>query len=131
MIIFATYDDYLNLYAPVGKVFNNAKEFAFYARKATREIKRFTLNNIDENNIPENVILCCCELAETFYNSAMRNYLNNANANIASESVGDWSVSYNSVAADEQERQLLKVGEGIIFKWLSGTGLLYRGVKIC
>ena len=39
--------------------------FDFYSRKASTVIRTFTGNNIDENNIPEYVKMCCCEVAES------------------------------------------------------------------
>ena len=44
--------------------------FDFYARSATAEIKRFTGRNVDEDNIPDCVKNCCCELSAG--QSAMR-----------------------------------------------------------
>ena len=41
--------------------------FDFYSRKASTVIRTFTGNNIDENNIPECVKMCCCEVAESFF----------------------------------------------------------------
>lgn len=95
--------------------------FAFYAAQATAIIKQYTLDNVDEDNIPEEVKMCCCELAESIYTAEQ-----SGAKGVAAESVGGWSVSYES---SEQRRQTAAVGvRDIVYKWLSGTGLLYRGV---
>lgn len=96
--------------------------FEFYARSATVKIKDYTGKNIDENNISENIKMCCCEVAEQIYN-----YEKTENNNgISSESVGGWSKSYES--SSNRQRLSDKKIKLIIYKWLSGTGLLYRGV---
>lgn len=71
--------------------------FDYYARSATLLIKAYTGENVDGNNIPESVKLCCCELAELVYNDEKQS----ANSGISSASVGDESVSYVS----EEERK--------------------------
>ena len=71
--------------------------FDYYARSATLLIKAYTGENVDRNNIPESVKLCCCELAELVYNDEKQS----ANSGISSASVGDESISYVS----EEERK--------------------------
>lgn len=95
--------------------------FAYYAREATMEIKRYTGTSIDEENIPESAQMCCCEVAELVYNYTLQQ------SGISSESVGGWSKSYEST---EQRKASYKQSiHDVVYKWLSGTGLLYRGVR--
>ncbi|RDU21935.1 head-tail connector protein [Anaerosacchariphilus polymeriproducens] len=95
-------------------------EFPYYAMKATKKIDQYTFNNIDSTNIPESVKMCCCELAESFYNQD-----SNSNTNVASERVGEYSVSYvTGQAVEDAKKAVIKE---IIYNWLSDTGLLYRG----
>lgn len=98
--------------------------FNYYARAATAEIKRFTGNNIDENNIPECVKNCCCELAE-----ALCTYekMSSHSDGKTSESVGGWSVSYESL--QQTKDAYTNAVSDIVYKWLSGTGLLFTGVR--
>ncbi len=97
--------------------------FPYFSRLASQEIKRFAGSNIDEYNVPECVKMCCCEIAETIYNDEKKT---NEHIGVTSESVGGWSKSYEST---EQAKQVMQKNiKNIVYKWLSGTGLLYRGV---
>lgn len=100
--------------------------FDFYARAATAEIKRFTGRNIDEGNIPDFVKNCCCELAETIYTHEKTTADCSGKS---SESVGGWSVSYES--KEQTEANFNNAVSDCIYKWLSGTGLLFSGVRRC
>lgn len=98
--------------------------FDFYAREASRIIKQYTLDNIDESSVPEEVSMCCCELAEL----AFRDESSEAqNGGISSESVQGWSKSFESTEA--RKTALQSAQKACVYKWLSGTGLLYRGVR--
>lgn len=46
---------------------------------------------------------------------------------VSSESVGGWSKSYES--SDIRRQNADRAVHDIVYKWLSGTGLLYRGVR--
>lgn len=98
--------------------------FPYYARDATQKIKKFTGSNVDEDNIPECVKMCCCELMElTFGYEKMLE----KSGGKSSESVGGWSASYES---SEQSMQVHEEQvKACVYKWLCGTGLLYRGVR--
>lgn len=99
--------------------------FTFYARKATQEIKRYTGQNVDESNLPDCVKMCCCEIAELLY-SADHTAAGNG---VTSESVGSWSVNYGT--ADQNAKALRGNIRAAIYRWLTGTGLLYLGVEWC
>jgi hypothetical protein len=102
-----------------GAVIDTAS-FDLYARKATQEIKKYTFNRVDEANILDDVKMCCCEVAEVLYKDKQEDV-----KGIASEKVGEYSVSYVSPEAKEK---LLSVSvRSTIYNWLSMTGLLYRG----
>lgn len=98
--------------------------FDFYARAATVEIKRFTGRNIDEGNIPDCVKNCCCELAELIYTHEKSTVDTSGKT---SESVGGWSVSYES--REQAKAVYNSAAADCIYKWLSGTGLLFTGVR--
>lgn len=99
--------------------------FNFYARQATVEIRRFTGQNINDE-IPDCVKNCCCELAEIIY--LHEKSIANTNGK-TSESVGGWSVSYES--KEQEAANYNNTVHNIIYKWLSGTGLLFSGVRRC
>jgi len=94
--------------------------FTYYARGATMLIGIHTFNRVTDDNIPEEVKMCCCELVETLFNADKEDA-----KGIASEKVGEYSVTYTSPEA--KEKQLAASTASIIYKWLAMTGLLYRG----
>lgn len=98
--------------------------FDFYARSATAEIKRFTGRNVDEGNISDCVKNCCCELAELVYTHEKSAAQSNGKS---SESVGGWSVSYES--KEQSDLNFSNAVSECIYKWLNGTGLLFSGVR--
>lgn len=100
--------------------------FDFYARAATAEIKRFTGRNVDEGNIPDCVKNCCCELAELIYTHEKTTAEASGKS---SESVGGWSVSYET--KEQAEVNFNNAVHDCIYKWISGTGLLFSGVRRC
>lgn len=97
--------------------------FPYYARMASMEIKSRTFDNIDENNIPDEVKDCACEIAEYLYHAEGTKRADG----IKSESVGEYSVTYDTTGATSEEvkRQAIM---SICRKWLSDTGLMYCGV---
>lgn len=127
MIEYADYSFYSDQYrngmsAPIAE-----QDFPFYARQASAIIKQYTHNNIKENDIPEEVQYCCCELAEMI-NAADSSEATQKDG-ISSESVQGWSQSYES--SEARKTALRGSQKECIYKWLSETGLLYSGVRIC
>lgn len=117
MTNYADFTYYVSTYK--GAVIDTASLY-LYARKATLEIKKYTLGNVDEANIPDDVKMCCCEVAEALFKADQED-----TKGIASEKVGEYTVSYVSHEAKEK---LLSVSvRSIIYNWLAMTGLLYRG----
>jgi hypothetical protein len=99
----------------------DAASFPLYARKATQEIKKYTFNRIQDGNIPDEVKMCCCELAEYFYRQENKDHEDD----VQSEKKGEWSTTYVSGKEAEELKQS-KIRE-IIYNWLAMSGLLYRG----
>lgn len=123
MKIYADLSFYINVYKPKEDMVISAANFSFYARKATQQIKCFVGNNVDESDIPECVKFCCCEIAEILAESDKQSQNQGGKS---SESVQGWSVSYES---KEQTLQAMQTKiKGSVYSWLSGTGLLYRGI---
>lgn len=115
-----TYADYAYYTDTYKGAVLDAASFPLYARKATQMIKLHTFNRIKEDNIPDEAKMCCCELAEEMYKHE-KEYA----GNIASEKVGEYSVSY--VDKEKAETQHRGKCKEIIYNWLINTGLLYRG----
>lgn len=99
-------------------------DYGYFFREASLIIDRYTFGNINSENIPQAVKMCCCELAENLFSE---NKSLTENAGIQSESVGGWSRNYTSkseILTNSKAEQ-----KRIIYKWLADTGLLYRGVE--
>jgi hypothetical protein len=108
-----------------GAVIDTAS-FDLYARKATQIIKQHTSGRVNENNIQDEIKMCCCELAEFLYKKA--NADNDTEATLkglTSETTGGHSASYETIESREQAHN--NIIKGIIYNWLAITGLLYRG----
>lgn len=125
MIIYADFSFYTAKYlAGTGRetVINTA--FPYFARLATQEIKRYTCDNVNESDIPEEVSMCCCELAEMIFRQEQ---FNNQTEGVTSENVQGWSKSYEN--AESRKQAYNTAVKDCIYKWLSVTGLLYRGLR--
>lgn len=123
-MIYASEADYKEYLSGREAVINTA--FLFYARQASQKIQQYTFNNIDENNIPAEVKMCCCEISENLYRSEL---VDKKSGGASSEAVAGWSKSYES--AESRKNALDKSVRDCIYKWLGDTGLLYSGVKRC
>lgn len=100
--------------------------FPFYARQASVTIDRYTfsrLKNISDDEIPEPVMMCCCELAEQLYRKEKREADTGGKI---SEKVGTYSASFST--ASEYALTDANQERDTIAKWLSNTGLCYKGV---
>ena len=69
---------------------------------------------------------CCCELAELFF---LAENSKTAKEGVISEKVGDLSVSYESAEAFRQS--VPRKTRAVIRLWLSDTGLLSTGGRLC
>ncbi|MGN1133211.1 MAG: hypothetical protein ACI4RN_02025 [Oscillospiraceae bacterium] len=123
MIIYANFPFYTSKYL-AGKEAVIDTAFPYYARLATQEIKHYTGDNVNEYDIPEEVSMCCCELAEIIYRQEK---LNNQADGVTSESVQGWSKSYEN--AESRKQTYNTAVKDCVYKWLSGTRLLYRGLR--
>lgn len=98
-----------------------------YLRKAQRVLKTYTFDNIDEStDIPYEVKMCICEIAEILFREDKRDI---DRGGVSSESVVGWSKSYES--SEQAEKKMQKKIKDCVYMWLSDTGLLYCGVKVC
>ena len=125
MTVYADYKFYTNEYLAGRSASVTEADFTYYARSASKVIDTYTFGNIDAENVPEEVRMCCCELAEQAYKADTSQAA--SKQGVASESVQGWSQSYESSEACQRAAQ--RAQRDCVYKWLSGTGLLYSGVK--
>ena len=122
MTSYTTVEYYTDNYLMGREAVIDTASFPFYALKATRIINQYTFGNIDESNLIDEVRMCCCEIAESIYNTEQQE----RPKGIQSEKVGEYSITYEKdTDIDAQKYSALK---SIIYNWLSDTGLLYRGL---
>ncbi len=122
MVIYADENFYKNEYLQ-GKAAVITAAFPYYFREASQVIKKYVFDNIDDENPPEEVRMCCCEIAELAY----KRDRSAQSDGVSSESVQGWSKSYEST--ESRRNAFDKAVRECIYKWLSGTGLLYRGIR--
>ena len=125
MTVYADNKFYTDEYLAGKSAAVTAADFPYYARQASAVIDRYTHGNINSDDVPEQVRYCCCELAEQAYKADTSQAA--SKQGVASESVQGWSQSYESSQARQQAVQSSQ--RDIVRKWLSGTGLLYSGVR--
>jgi hypothetical protein len=96
--------------------------FPLYALKATQTIKQYTFDNVDETQpFQDELQMCCCELAEYLFKQDNKDHADDVQA----EKKGEWSTTY--ISSQDAEKLKNSAIKGIIYNWLSSTGLLYRG----
>lgn len=101
------------------------QEFSYWAMLATTKIKNLTFGRVDElSEIPEDVQMCCCEVAEKLYQGEQAKSDNG----MILQSYGNDGETATFKADDLTESAVSMAVEGIIHRWLSGTGLMYCGV---
>ena len=98
--------------------------FLFYAQSASQVIDRYTFSRLKAvPEVPEEVQMCCCELAESEYR---REKQQKESGGKTSENIGTYSVSFTS--AQESAQAVAREQRNIVMKWLADTGLCYQGV---
>ena len=116
-----TYKFYTETYLSGKEAVLDAASFPYWERKASSTIRNMTFGNIDETKeIPEAVQMCVCEVAELLYTQDKKT----KESGVASEKVGDYSVSYHVQSEEEKKAEI----RNVVVQWLAGTGLMYCGV---
>ena len=101
------------------------KEFDYYAMLASVRIRRSTFEQIDNlDNIPDEVQMCCCEVAEKLY---MVDAAKGENGLIL-QSFGNDGETGTFKVDEMSEEAVQKSISCIIRKWLVNTGYMYCGV---
>lgn len=132
---FAEYSDYKSEYEGI---IIPKESFNSFAMKASSKVNYFTFNRIDIENIEDDilvkVIFATCEVAELLYEqNQLRQKLYDDKSTIASETVGPRSVTYVNKSNLQSQRilndeELDNESYNICLKYLSRTGLMYRGI---
>lgn len=121
MVSYTTKEYYTEKYLQGRQAVIDTASFPLLAQKATQRIKQYTGTNIIETEpLIDEVQMCCCEVAEALFK-----YGQEDTKEIASEKVGEYSVSY--VTPEAREKLLSASIRSIVYNWLGMTGLLYRG----
>lgn len=124
MTAYADYNYYTVTYLAGKTAAVTAAEFPYYANQATALINQYTFGNINADDVPDEVKMCCCNLVDELHSMATSETA--GKAGISSESVQGWSQSYESTEA--RKTAIKSAQKECIRKWLSNTGLLYSGV---
>jgi len=99
--------------------------FDYYARSVSQIMNNLTFGRIDKlEELTDDIRMCCCEMAEhCFINEKERK----AAGGKTSEKNGTYSVTYSEKILSKYDIDPEDTMR-IMNKWLSETGLLYRGV---
>lgn len=120
---YADYSFYQNVFK--GKLINSEDAFDRTAIEASLFLNESTLGRINEPVVIDEVKMAVCAVAEIIH----KEYVQNNEDQIASESVGPHSVSY--VKKIKTAEEYTKEKQKVVRLYLSGTGLLYRGIASC
>ena len=112
------YADHSYYTAKYGGITVPEDRWTYYEAKAEAYINAVTFGRIDGDNIITEVKNAVCEAAECYYKADC----GRASEGIASEHIGDHSVTYSDTA-DTLKTSL----KSSVRFWLINTGLLYRG----
>ena len=104
-----------------------SSEFSYWCTQASSEIREKTYGNVDVlETIPDDVQMCCCEVAEKLYR-----YENAKGDNgMILQSYGNDGDTGTYKTDDYSEEKVKAAVNDIIRRWLMHTGLLYCGVCV-
>ena len=132
MAAYVDFEFYVNTF---GGVAIPESDFESSATRASRELDRITQYRIKSDLNPNGTYIvdnkvknATCAIAEILFNQSKGD---NADGSILSESVGQHSVTYNVVKAEDARRVFDKTIRSAARGFLTGTGLLYVGISGC
>ncbi len=108
------YRDYLSRYQSDDSAVIPERLFSAFLTKAECFLEDATMGRLTRVADTEKAKHCACEIAERFYKSALRQ-------GISHENNDGYSVSYSGASAEKDAGRIAQA-------YLSGTGLLYRGI---
>ena len=104
-----------------------SSEFSYWSMQASSEIREKTYGNVDAlETIPDDVQMCCCEVAEKLY---LYESAKGDNGMILQSYGNDGDTGTYKTEDYSQEKVAMAVDD-IIQRWLLHTGLLYCGVCV-
>ena len=133
--MYVNYSYYLDTYLANRDPIVEEKDFYYWEKQAERELDHVTFDRIrkDKSLITENVMDCICELTEYLFNQSK--YVQTISSdgvegNLASYSNDGESASFDLSGLKEMYSESSKGSKiyGIVCKYLSRSGLMYRGL---
>ena len=122
MTAWVDYGYYLEKYL-MGKAPTVSPEnFSFYAARATAFVKRYTLDNITADTVPDEAKNAVCAVCDILCECDKFS----SGIGVTGEKTGDLSVTYAGGA--ERERELNSKIRGVVYMYLASSGCLYCGV---
>lgn len=102
-----------------------SSEFPYWSMQASAEIRERTFGTVDQlETVPDDVQICCCEVAEKLY---LYDAAKDNNGMIL-QSYGNDGDTGTYKTDDYSQEKVAAAVDGIIQRWLLHTGLLYCGV---
>jgi len=139
-LIYADYSFYTKSYLLGNDPVIPKNAFSYYANKASAKIRNVIrldmLDITDDSEVTDEMRMATCEVAEILCTYDKKTVSDLAGTNtdevipvgIASEKVGEYSVSYSDNSeADRDKREDQKISDSFK-KWLGPAGLLFRGI---
>lgn len=122
---YADYQSYEKTYLLGRKAKIQSSEFAYWSFQASSVIRQNTFSRIDSmDKIPEEVVMCCCEIAERLYQAeAVR-----SEEGKILQSYGNDGETGTYKVDEFSENAIKRSVSSITRKWLASTGLMYCGV---
>lgn len=100
-------------------------EFPYWSMQASSKIREKTFGNVDQmDSIPDDVQMCCCDVAEKLYRWESAKGENG----MVLQSYGNDGDTGTYKTDDYSQEAINKSVDDIIRRWLLNTGLMYCGV---
>lgn len=100
-------------------------DFPHYAVRATATVRRYTLDNISDDDVPDAAKYAVCAVSDALYSYDK----NSSGIGVTSEKTGDLSVTYASGA--ERKKALDVQIRDVVYTYLVSGGYLFCGVAPC
>ena len=105
------------------------KDFPRYALRASQFLDYYTHGKAKDNAGLDAIKMACCDVAECFFAG---DFAVNSSKGVKSESVGSYSVSYETGKEKIETAQATRAEcAAVAREYLADTGLLYRGGGRC
>lgn len=123
MKVYADYEYYYETY--YGSKLKDDDSFNYWMIQATSIIRNLTFGRIDQMEIiPEEVQMCCCEVAEKLYTQEAAKEENGMILQSYGNDGETGTFKVDELSEEAVQKSILQ----IVRKWLARTGLMYCGV---